>query len=89
MAFQNGSQRGSRLSLDDVARSSDRVLNWAVVAMLAAFVLGAWSLPTKITLMFDQTGRQASTVTQPVTSPAPPRTATANPSLSPNPGRSG
>jgi hypothetical protein len=61
MAFWNPSRHASRASLDDMARSSDRVLNRTVVAMLAAFVLGGWLLSAQMTLT-GQVSIQASRV---------------------------
>lgn len=42
MAFWNETRSGSRFSLDDAARSGDRLLNWVILAMLAAFIYALW-----------------------------------------------
>jgi hypothetical protein len=62
MAFWNASRHGSRVSLDDMARSTDRALNWTVATMLAAFILGGWLLSAQITLTVGQISIQAARV---------------------------
>jgi hypothetical protein len=84
MAFWSET-RDRQVSVGDVARSTDGLLNAAVFLMLFAFALLSWVYVGELTPIANEPNA-SSTITEPVTSPSSPNASPIHPAPSPNPG---
>ncbi|MBS0269398.1 MAG: histone deacetylase [Proteobacteria bacterium] len=86
MAIYTDPQTGQRREVDDLSRSTARSSSIGIIALLIALALFGWYFYGRVSPTVDRTNTGASTVTEPVTSPALPNASPTHPAPSPNPG---